>query len=172
MNRNTSAGFTLIEVLVASILLGMLVTILTMVFNSSSIAWRTGRAGVAEMDAVRTDVSDAHIAADNALPLVDPGNSSDWGVLVSPWKPDGTLRDRAVEKMSENTFGADVWTKLDVPKINANSGVGKGIKLWVEFDAGQIRSGKGAKSFVVGVMSQGPDVKKTKDDISTWPDVN
>ena len=43
-------GFTLVEVLVASLLLGMLVVILTMVFNQSSIAWRTGKASVAEMD--------------------------------------------------------------------------------------------------------------------------
>ena len=35
---NDRSGFTLIEMLVASLLLGMLVTILTMVFNSSSIA--------------------------------------------------------------------------------------------------------------------------------------
>ena len=42
-------GFTLLEVLVASLLMGMLVTILTMIFNQSSIAWRTGRASVADL---------------------------------------------------------------------------------------------------------------------------
>ena len=46
MNRN---GFTLLEVLVASVLMGMLVTILTVIFNQSAIAWRTGKAGVADM---------------------------------------------------------------------------------------------------------------------------
>ena len=45
MTRRTSeSGFTLLEVLVASMLLAMLITILTMVFNSSSIAWSTGKA--------------------------------------------------------------------------------------------------------------------------------
>ena len=34
-------GFTILELLVASLLLGMLMTILTMIFNQSSIAWRT-----------------------------------------------------------------------------------------------------------------------------------
>ena len=43
------SGFTLLEVLVASVLMGMLVTILTMIFNQSAIAWRTGKAGVADM---------------------------------------------------------------------------------------------------------------------------
>ena len=43
-------GFTILELLVASLLLGMLVTILTMIFNQSSIAWRTGVAGVADLD--------------------------------------------------------------------------------------------------------------------------
>ena len=49
MTRRTSeSGFTLLEVLVASMLLAMLITILTMVFNSSSIAWsmEIGRAHV------------------------------------------------------------------------------------------------------------------------------
>ena len=46
-------GFTLVEVLVASLLLGMLVTILTMVFNQSSIAWRTGKASVSVIDKMR-----------------------------------------------------------------------------------------------------------------------
>ena len=53
MKRCRQRGFTLIEVLVASLLLGMLVVILTMVFNQSSIAWRTGKASVAEMDGMR-----------------------------------------------------------------------------------------------------------------------
>ena len=61
--RSSSSGFTLLEVLVASILLGMLVTILTMVFNSSSIAWRTGKASVAEMGDVRKSTSGAGLAA-------------------------------------------------------------------------------------------------------------
>ena len=45
-------GFTIIELLVASLLLGLLVTILTMVFNQSSIAWRIGTAGVSDLDAL------------------------------------------------------------------------------------------------------------------------
>ena len=43
----------MIEILVASLLLGMLMTILTMVFNSSAIAWRTGRASNSMMSNAR-----------------------------------------------------------------------------------------------------------------------
>ena len=50
-------GFTLLELMVASLLLSMLVTVLTMVFNSASIAWRTGTAGVAELKDVRTELA-------------------------------------------------------------------------------------------------------------------
>ena len=59
-------GFTILELLVASMLLGMLVTILTMLFNQSSIAWRTGVAGVADLDEVRTNVAELRDEADNA----------------------------------------------------------------------------------------------------------
>ena len=63
MTRRTSeSGFTLLEVLVASMLLAMLITILTMVFNSSSIAWTMGKAGVADMATVRNNLSAADAA--------------------------------------------------------------------------------------------------------------
>ena len=58
-------GFTILELLVASLLLGMLVTILTMIFNQSSIAWRTGIAGVADLDDVRENMSALREEADN-----------------------------------------------------------------------------------------------------------
>ena len=61
-------GFTLLELMVASLLLSMLVTVLTMVFNSSSIAWRTGTAGVAELKNVRTELGTFHDIMDDLLP--------------------------------------------------------------------------------------------------------
>ena len=61
---NDRSGFTLIEMLVASLLLGMLVTILTMVFNSSSIAWRTGKAGVSQLSLMRRQLS---LAGDQSI---------------------------------------------------------------------------------------------------------
>lgn len=58
-------GFTVLELLVASLLLGMLVTILTMVFNQSSIAWRTGVAGMLDMDEVRDNIAEVRDDADS-----------------------------------------------------------------------------------------------------------
>ena len=57
-------GFTILELLVAALLLGMLVTVLTMIFNQSSIAWRTGVAGLLDMDEVRDNVSAVRDEAD------------------------------------------------------------------------------------------------------------
>ena len=177
--RVSESGFTLLEVLVASILLGMLVTILTMVFNSSSIAWRTGKASVAEMDDVRKGISGAGLAVDNAIPRVDAQNPQEWGCIVGPWKTDGTMRKRGIEKMASSKIASDVWSSLTldskVKSPNKDVGPGKwsrstGIQLWAELAPGRIGLGRNVSSFAVGVMSQGPDIVKTTDDISTWPD--
>ena len=171
--RSSSSGFTLLEVLVASILLGMLVTILTMVFNSSSIAWRTGKASVAEMGDVRKSTSGAGLAADNAIPRVDAQNPQEWGCIVSPWKTDGSgLRKRGVEKMSSSKIVGDVWSSLTLDS-NVKSGKwtqSDKLKPWAELAPGRIGIGRNVSSYAVGVMSQGPDAIKTTDDISTWPD--
>ena len=177
--RVSESGFTLREVLVASILLGMLVTILTMVFNSSSIAWRTGKASVAEMDDVRKGIAGAGLAVDNAIPRVDTQNPQEWGCIVGPWKTDGTMRKRGVEKMASSRIASDVWSTLTldskIKSPNQDVGPGKwvrstGIQLWAELAPGRIGLGRNVSSFAVGVMSQGPDLVKTTDDISTWPD--
>ena len=61
------SGFTLLEMLVASSLLAMLVTILTMLFSQSSIAWSTGTASVAGMSDVRKAISRYQLEAENAI---------------------------------------------------------------------------------------------------------
>ncbi len=168
--RISESGFTLLEVLVASMLMAMLITILTMVFNSSSIAWSTGKAGVAEMDDVRNNTAAAGLVADNALPGVDVGSRSSWGYLVGPWKADGSLRSRAIEnKPVEN---------VSLPMPSFSSGKGTWMyekeKLWVAFSPGDISISSGkAKAFIVGVWSYGPDGRENSgDDICTWPDMD
>ena len=99
-------GFTLVEVLVASLLLGMLVTILTMVFNQSSIAWRTGKASVAEMDKMRRYYSQVQRYADNALP---GGQGKDAGRIVGAWEGDGSLRKRALAKWESSIFSSSAF---------------------------------------------------------------
>ena len=58
-------GFTIIEMLVASLLLGMLVSILTMMFSQSSISWRTGSATIADLDEVRGNIGALKEESDN-----------------------------------------------------------------------------------------------------------
>ncbi len=178
--RVSESGFTLLEILVASMLLAMLITILTMVFNSSSVAWSTGKASVAEMDEVRQKMSAASIAADNAVPRVDVDSPSTWGLLVSPWKADGSLRRRGIVKMSESRVANQVWNlmqpNLDIKK--GKTGEGEWVRkssaqLWSTLQPGRVDLSGDTKAYVVGVWSVGPDGKEnTGDDISTWPDVD
>jgi len=151
--RRAKKGFTLLEVLVASLLLGMLVTILTMVFNQSSVAWRTGTAGVADLDNKRQNIATWQTEADAALPRA-------YGTqkyrVVSPWRENGAIRPRSVEQVDpQNIPGGidfdrpETWRGLSVP------GSGKSSRF---------------SSFVVGVTSAGPDGKyNTGDDVTTWP---
>ena len=167
--RVSERGFTLLEILVASMLLAMLITILTMVFSSSSIAWNTGKAGVAEMDEVRLRTIAASMVADNAVPGVEAGNRNTWGYLVGPWKVNGEIRKRAIERTME---GAEIMTR---PSVSSGKGTwlyGQGDELWSTYRPGSIRISGRAKDYVVGVWSLGPDGKPNSgDDISTWPDV-
>ena len=170
--RASESGFTLLEILVASLLLGMLITILTMVFNSSSIAWSTGKATVAEMDDVRLRMSSVSIAADNAVPGVEADNRNSWGFLVGPWDKSGNLRQRAIVP---KTVGDGHLAK---PNFTARKGswmyddVGK-LKLWATLEPGSVRISGKSKTYAVGVWSVGPDGKENSgDDISTWPDLD
>lgn len=180
--RDSESGFTLLEVLVASMLMAMLITILTMVFNSSSIAWSTGKASVAEMDSVRTDMAAAARVADNAVPRVDVNQPDQWGLLVSPWDEQGNPRRRAVVKMSENPVANQAWGRLTMdsqiknPTHETGPGTwtrGTSRQLWAYFNPGNINISGSAQSYIVGVWSLGPDGKEDSgDDISTWPDID
>lgn len=167
--RVSKSGFTLLEVLVASMLLGMLITILTMVFNSSSIAWSTGKASVVDMNKARNTMATAGIVADNAVPGVDKGNT--WGLLVGPWNADGSIRQRAVEAIAGNELFSG--TGMDLPSVQRKgSWAYDNGRIWSTLvpPDGSEPSAK-PKDFVVGVWSLGPDGKEdTGDDISTWPD--
>ena len=168
MTRHASEkGFTLLEILVASMLLAMLITILTMVFNSSSIAWSTGKASVAEMDDIRLKMSAATMIADNAVPGAEVGKNNSWGYLVSPWKSNGELRRRAIASTMD---GESVLTK---PSLNsAGSWVYNNNKLCASLSPGSVNISGNTKAYVVGVWSLGPDGRPNSgDDISTWPDV-
>ena len=156
-------GFTLLEVLVASVLMGMLVTILTMIFNQSAIAWRTGKAGVADMSQAERNLSRIHFMADSILPYMGENYCA-----VSPWDDSngndtGNLQRRGLRKASELEKGLDT--------VSGNFGNDRaGDSSWLKSDLGSPNQESGA-NFVVGVRSWGPDGKEdTADDITTWPD--
>lgn len=148
-------GFTLLEVLVASLLLGMLVTILTMVFNQSSVAWRTGTAGVADLDNKRQNIATWHTEADAALPRAY-GTGTQKYRIVSPWDVDGKILSRSV--LQTQSWNLPAGLDFDDPKT------------WIGKSVPGSGKSKQLSSFVVGVTSAGPDGKfKSGDDITTWP---
>lgn len=162
-------GFTIIELLVASLLLGMLVTILTMIFNQSSIAWRLGVAGVSDMDDIRDNMAELRDEADNAFIW-----SRDQKVyrLTGLWKKDGSLRDRAcnapgsaVSSEDGGKWCAQILKQRLTPSSPAEP---KDFRLVNVGNTG--RSGS-AKTYFVNVMSAGPDGEfDTYDDIWSFPD--
>lgn len=169
MTRLTDrSGFTLIEMLVASLLLGMLVTILTMVFNSSSIAWRTGKAGVSQLSLMRRQLSLAQNRADNLLPRISTkASSSDIGLVTGAWQADGTVRTRAVALYNnDGSFAKPNFSSYESDAASLNT-----APPWQQLNnLGSLRSGS-SHAYTVGVLSYGPDGKiDTDDDISTWPD--
>ncbi len=136
--------------MVACLLLGMLVTALTMVFNQSSIAWRTGMAGVVNLYNTRTDLGKKHDNYDNILPGLKTKEDMEYRA-VSLWK-DGQLRtDRAFDVATESLSYAAAKTSREQGISDADSG-------W------------SVSLFTIGVRSAGPDgVFGTADDLSTYP---
>ncbi|MGN0852854.1 MAG: prepilin-type N-terminal cleavage/methylation domain-containing protein [Kiritimatiellia bacterium] len=157
-------GFTLIEMLVASLLLGMLVSILTMVFNASSIAWRTGRASMVDLDKTRRQVSLLQRLADDTI--YDQAANA-LTVVRTPWDDStdsrtgegASLRTRAVRELTGSTwFGVSDLKDTRGPWKVVNSISGRD---------GSTRQ----HTYTVGVWSYGPDGQPdTADDITSWPE--
>ncbi len=156
-------GFTILELLVASLLLGMLVTILTMIFNQSSIAWRTGTAGVADLDDARNNMAELREEADNVYVWENKAHR-----LLSPWNDRGELRTRAID-----ATGGDFRDSETAQLLQRQGGFSDTMKLR---DIRIVTVGSGAGSgnvdtYIVNVMSAGPDREfDTYDDIWSFPD--
>ncbi len=149
-------AFTILELLVASLLLGMLVTILTMLFNQSSIAWRTGVAGVADLDDVRTNIADLRDDADNAYVW-----NNNVQRLVGLWDDNGTLRKRAWDVEGEGSVKGTVISLKDDSKLSDIKTVA----------VGSGDSGSSIKTYSVNVKSAGPNREfNDYDDIWSFPD--
>jgi prepilin-type N-terminal cleavage/methylation domain-containing protein len=153
-------GFTILELLVASLLLGMLVTILTMIFNQSSIAWRTGVEGVAELDSVRDTMATLRDEADNLYVW-----KNNMCLTLSPWDEDGNVRKRAVSAGEEANEGS-VFIKQKLPMDETTR-----QRDIVTVNVGNGASGKSMTTYTVNVMGAGPDREfDTWDDIWSYPD--
>ena len=163
-------GFTILELLVASLLLGMLVTILTMIFNQSSIAWRTGAAGLMDMDEVRDNVAAVRDEADSIYIW-----NNELHRTLSIWDESGSgqrplLRRRAVDS-SDND---DVQDK---EKVQYLRGVGKlkkdDAKVEDAFGPVDVKrsESQSGRNWIVNIKSCGPNrVPNDYDDIWSNPD--
>lgn len=157
-------GFTILELLVASLLLGMLVSILTMMFNQSSISWRTGVAGVADLDLVRQNIAELREEADNAYVW-----NNEIKRIVGLWDENGALRDRAWNVDSAKK----TETEAALLKNKASNVASASARLtsFKVVGVGSGDSGGGIKTYVVNVKSAGPDREfGTYDDIWSYPD--
>ena len=153
--------------MVASILFGMLVIVLTMIFNQSSIAWRTGVATVASLGDTQRALGTFQEISDDILPgLGDKnagGGSGDNRNLnnrtVSLWDGDQLRLGRRAFDTVTGQGNAPIYTSVsEAETCKAQSINGAG-------------AGQSASLFTVGVRSAGPDRKfGTDDDITTWPE--
>ena len=160
-------GFTLIELLVASLLLGILVTALTMLFNSSSIAWRTGTAGVAKLQLVRRQLGVAHEIRDEALPGLGSTSASGNNRSIT-YRTVSIISDEGGNvalrsDTSDRAYDTIEWDQAPTFSLqDAQKGSSKSLS------SGQM---VGSGLYTVGVRSAGPDKQfGTPDDITTWPD--
>jgi len=156
-------GFTILELLVASLLLGMLVTILTMIFNQSSIAWRTGVASIDDLDEMRNNISAVREESDNAFIY----NNQIYRI-EGLWDESGQLRKRACDADGSGVSSnerAEMLRKY----LTASSNTKPSDFRTINVGSGQ--SAKSLQGYTVNVMSAGPDRKfDTWDDIWSWPD--
>jgi prepilin-type N-terminal cleavage/methylation domain-containing protein len=154
-------GFTIIELLVASLLLGMLVMVLTMVFNQSSIAWRTGVAGVVDLDDVRDNMSAVRDESDNAYVW-----NGELHRILGLWGEDGLPRTRAWDVGAEQSAGAGFL------KAKAgNTASQDGFSSFGLLSVGSGTASGRVKTYIVNVKSAGPDMEfGTWDDIWSFPD--
>lgn len=159
-------GFTILELLVASMLLGMLVTVLTGIFNQSSIAWRTGTAGVADMDDIRDNMAEIREEADNAF-VYERNGQKTLHSLTGIWDPEtGELRTRACDADESNSrarvLRGQMQTSGEISPWSQSQNV---------LSVGNRGSGTTVKTYTINVKSAGPDREfDTYDDIWSWPD--
>lgn len=156
-------GFTLIELLVASALMGMLVTILTMIFNQSSIAWQVGEAGVSNLKTARCFIGRMQDQLDNTLQLTEAGSPKAYR-LVSLWPQNSTspqvLRSRTIVAAGDEV-GAGALDGEIASAIIGSSGRLNNLPNSIVVPSGS-NDGK-FETYIVNVKSGGP-----RNDVRDW----
>lgn len=138
-------GFTLLEMLAASILLGLLVTLLLSLFNHGEIAWAVGESTAVETGRRERTLSRAAREGANTVFVKDSAVR-----LLSPWDENGTVR----------TSRPFARVETDLPKIGRAV-----LPIVLEQTAG-----KSAERVEVIVSSAGPDgIWGSEDDLTTSP---
>ena len=174
------SGFTILELLVASLLLSMLVTMLTMMFNQSSIAWRTGVSGVNELEETREQLGGYHDVLDDVLPglaqnNVQGGSSDNRNLdyrtvsVFRNWNGSGQLsKSVPSQQCSGRLFDRINWGDANLSQVS----IGSAQKGQVISNLKQPTTGTSRGGYIVGVRSAGPDRKMdTEDDnINTFPE--
>ena len=159
-------AFTILELLVATMLLAMLVTILTMIFNQSSVAWTIGVASLTGLDDIRRRDAVCCQTAENAIRRDLSGGQFSYvtSVFASNADTDSksvVLRTRAVSATNPDAASSPPslsTTALDDPMPNQTIALGSG-------------SANRRAAYIVGVTSWGPDGEQgTWDDITTMPE--
>jgi len=162
-------GFTILELLVASLLLGMLVTVLTMIFNQSSISWRTGMAGLIDMDEVRDNIAAVRDEADNLYIW----NGKVYRT-VSIWKEEEskpTLKMRAID--ATDNSDVESWEKANIlSSVSALKKDKPELKdAYGPYNAKSTQSSGAGRNWIVNVKSCGPNrILNDYDDIWSNPD--
>ena len=180
------SGFTILELLVASLLLSMLVTMLTMIFNQSSIAWRTGVASVSELGETRMQMGGYHEILDDVLPGVGQQNASVGNSdnrllqyrtvsLFRNWSGSGRIQSAGLNTTVSGRLLDSVQSQLSLARIGSalpnaiNNNVQQGRSTT---SLTQPQNGRSNSGFVVGVRSAGPDgdMSTEEDNIDTFPE--
>jgi prepilin-type N-terminal cleavage/methylation domain-containing protein len=156
-------GFTILELLVASLLLGMLMTILTMLFNQSSISWRTGVASVADLDDVRDNIAEVRDEADNAYIWNNKVHR-----ILGLWDEEGKLRKRAWDVgVEDQAMNNPLYLKSKASYLNDSAR----LNDFAPVSVGSAGAGAALRTYTVNVKSAGPDREfNTYDDIWSYPD--
>lgn len=165
------AGFTVVEMLVASVLVGMLLTVLTMVFNSTAIAWRTGTTCVAKLNDVREYVARTRLEADNLYIWRGAPHA-----IVSIWNHTSSAGAKRLRKRTVDFAGNPVTGPEQIGTLQAGISTFADVKKSGETSATfampaittQVRDGN---NYTVNVRSAGPNrTHNDFDDIWSYPD--